>query len=287
MKELSQPRTLENFKIQLLSWDLSVSTVRRVIDGAFSAMIRDAKKFDGLVIDDPFIVIEWPETPREKPDPFTEAECDAILSYFRQRAAERKILFADYVFVYSLFWTGMRPSEAIALRWGDVDLSIGKAEITKSRHLGAEAFSLACRGLRKSQEFDHSRSVRLLPVFRDAVTKPFDAAQWRKRHWNQALRVKEIRPRKFYATRLTYISVALSHSVNIKWLSEQCGTSVEIVERNYGRHIRDDGDAPLRALLEAQTETLTPKPCGGSPLRPNCKLLKRLEPPAGVEPATY
>ena len=29
-----------------------------------------------------------------------------------------------------------------------------------------------------------------------------------------------------------------------------------MIERNYGRHIRDDGDAPLRALLEAQTETL-------------------------------
>jgi hypothetical protein len=55
----------------------------------------------------------------------------------------------------------------------------------------------------------------------------------------------------------TYISVALSHSVNIKWLAEQCGTSVEMVERNYGRHIRDDGDAPLRALLEAKPETFS------------------------------
>src|ERR1700719_986226 len=52
----------------------------------------------------------------------------------------------------------------------------------------------------------------------------------------RALRAKEIRPRKFYATRHTYISVALSHSVNIKWLAEQCGTSVEMIERNYGRH---------------------------------------------------
>jgi integrase len=86
--------------------------------------------------------------------------------------------------------------------------------------------------------------------------KPLDASAWRKRYWNKALRVQEIRPRKFYATRHTYISVALSHNVNIKWLAEQCGTSVEMIERNYGRFIRDDGDAPLRALLEGQTETL-------------------------------
>ncbi len=84
---------------------------------------------------------------------------------------------------------------------------------------------------------------------------PLDAAEWRKRHWQNALRAKEIRPRKFYATRHTYISVALSHGVNIKWLAEQCGTSVEMIERNYGKYIRDDGDAPLRALLQAKTET--------------------------------
>jgi hypothetical protein len=58
------PRLLENFKVQLLGRDLSISTARRVIDGPFRAMIRDAKKFDGLLIDDAFAVLEWPETPR-------------------------------------------------------------------------------------------------------------------------------------------------------------------------------------------------------------------------------
>jgi integrase len=101
-----------------------------------------------------------------------------------------------------------------------------RAEITKSRHLGAEA-APKTRGSR--------RTVRLLPtvidllkfikplnvgdydyVFQDAG-KPLDAAQWRKRHWNKALRAKEIRPRKFYASRHTHISVALSHGVNIRW----------------------------------------------------------------------
>jgi len=66
-------------------------------------MIRDAKKLDGLVIDDPFVVMEWPETPRQKPDPFTEQEPDTILTYFRQKASERKISFSDYVFLYTLF----------------------------------------------------------------------------------------------------------------------------------------------------------------------------------------
>ena len=31
-------------------------------------------------------------------------------------------------------------------------------------------------------------------AFRDLAGKPFDAAQWRKRHWNKASRLKESRP---------------------------------------------------------------------------------------------
>ncbi len=200
-----------------------------------------------------------------KPDPFSEQERDKIIGYFRQKAAEGKIRFLDYVIVYLLFWSGMRPSEATALRWGDVDLIAGKADVTKSRHLGFEA-APKTKGSR--------RTVRLLPTVVELLAfikplhvteddyvisqggKPLDASAWRKRHWNKALRAREIRPRKFYAMRHTYISVALSHNVNIKWLAEQCGTSVEIIERNYGRFIRDDGNAPLRALLEGQTETL-------------------------------
>ena len=44
----------------------------------------------------------------------------------------------------------------------------------------------------------------------------------------------EMRPRKFYATRHTFISVALSKGCNLKWVAEYCGTSVEMIEKSYG-----------------------------------------------------
>src|SRR5262249_1127568 len=128
-------RFLENLKVQLLGTGLSVSTAQKIINGPLRAMLRDAKKLDGLSIQDPFISLEWPDVPATKPDPFSESERDKVLSYFRQQASEGQIRLLDYVLVYLLFWTGMRPSEAIALRWGDVDLNAGRAEITKSRHL--------------------------------------------------------------------------------------------------------------------------------------------------------
>ncbi len=81
--------------------------------------------------------------------------------------------------------------------------------------------------------------------------------------------------------RHTYISVALSAGVNIKWLAEQCGTSVTMIETRYGKYIRDDGDAPLRALVESKTETFT-ETLGGE----SRKSLKSVVIPPGCFPVS-
>jgi hypothetical protein len=65
----------------------------------------------------------------------------------------------------------------------------------------------------------------------------------------------EVRPRKFCATRHTFISVALSKGCNLKWVAEYCGTSVEMIEKSYGKFIADDGAAPLiRSLRGAKIQ---------------------------------
>ena len=60
----------------------------------------------------------------------------------------------------------------------------------------------------------------------------------------------EIRPRPFYNTRHTYISIALTLVCNPKWIAEQTGTSLMMIQQSYGKYIRDDRDALLRAYLQ-------------------------------------
>jgi integrase len=60
----------------------------------------------------------------------------------------------------------MRPSEAIALPWADVDLRAERAEIMKSRHLGTEA-APKTRGSR--------RTVRL-KAQTETLTETFEGA---------------------------------------------------------------------------------------------------------------
>src|SRR5207249_8035097 len=62
---------------------------------------------------------------------------------------------------------------------------------------------------------------------------PIREDKWRGKYWYRALRACGMRARKFYTTRHTFISDALSHGLNIKWVAEYCGTSVAMIEKHY------------------------------------------------------
>jgi integrase len=94
-------------------------------------------------------------------------------------------------------------------------------------------------------------------VFKNIEGRPINEDKWRKKYWYRALRPCNIRPRKFYATRHTFISDALSQGANIKWLAEYCGTSVAMIEKHYGRYIKSDSREQLERIFGAKTETFT------------------------------
>jgi integrase len=252
---------LEAFRLYLNGeMGLSLKSCRNIIDGTFRAMIRDARKH-GIGVVDHFAGLGWPRIPASKPDPFTAEERDTLLVHFKTRQP------FYYPFVFTQFWTGMRPSEAIALRWGDVDLISGNLSISKSRYYGAD---------NPTKTAASERDIALLPavvnvlrsikplhvsesdyVFKNREGRPINEDKWRAKYWYRAVRSCGVRPRKFYATKHTFISIGLSQGVNIKWVAEYCGTSVVMIEKHYGKYISNDSQEQLTKLLAAKTETFT------------------------------
>jgi integrase len=109
-------------------------------------------------------------------------------------------------------------------------------------------------------------------VFVNQVGRPLDEERFVEKHWHRALRATGVRPRKFYATRHTFISVALSRGANLKWIADYCGTSVEMIERPYGKFLHDD--TGQLALLSGPRES----PCSRNRRpyrRPSCRRAKR------------
>jgi integrase len=252
---------LEAFRLYLnTEMRLKLKSCRNVIDGTFRAMMRDARKH-GIGDKDHFADLDWPRMPLPKPAPFTAEERDVIVEHFRENQPRY------HCFVATLFWTGMRTSEAVALRWSDVDLNRGIFAISRSRYFGADNPTKTAASEREISI--NGRVIALLRahkpldvkesdyVFQNIEGKPIKQDKWRKKYWYRALKACNIPPRKFYATRHTFMSVALSKGLNIKFLAEYCGTSVQMIEKHYGRYITNDATEQLKKLFDGEGETFS------------------------------
>jgi len=230
-------RELKGSQVDLLGSGLSVKTCRNIIDGSFRAMYRDARiEIEELSGRDPFMDIRWPVVDRERPDPFLPEERDNILDFFRERDP------FYYPWVLLAFAAGTRPSEASALQVDDLDVEASRLSITKSRHLGESnqpKTGRSKRTIRLSPEV--TESLLTLPsfslgaesLFLNKYGGPLNANSWAQRYWPRALKTLEIRPRKFYACRHTFITEAVKSGELPKAIADYVGTSVQMIGDHY------------------------------------------------------
>ncbi|HYF24711.1 MAG TPA: tyrosine-type recombinase/integrase [Baekduia sp.] len=186
-----------------------------------------------------------------------------------------------------LAYTGMRPGEALALRWGDLT----------ERTIRVERAASMCDGSVQGTKTDTSRSVRLLaPLAADlaawrlrcgrpaktALVVPHPSGQaWSKTHWDNwrdrvwrpaahaagiaTLEVvqsrKDARHRKRervkfdgpvpYDLRHTFASLLLAEGRSVHYVAEQLGHGAEQTLRTYGHVIADYRD---RQVIDAEAE---------------------------------
>jgi integrase len=240
---------LRDLQLELRRHGLSEKTIRNIVLGSLKAMVRDARR-DGYDVPWAFRDLEWNDAIPDEPDPFTEEERDRLLEYFHSKRwkvggfNETRPHYTNYAFLYTLFYTGCRPSELSALRAGDVDLRVGTLRIRRSRHLGSEA-APKTRSAWRIVRLTAGNVARLEPLvsaqatpgdylFTNVRGEPIDQSSIAEL-FRRAQRALGIRLRKLYATKHTYVSLALTRSVNVTWLSEQTGVALATLLKHYGR----------------------------------------------------
>lgn len=200
---------------------------------------------DELIAVNPFVgwTPKKAAAPKEEDDidPFTQAEVNAIID-----AAEGQI---RNLFRFA-FWTGLRTSELIALRWTDVDF-VGRSVTVKRAKVRKQ--------VKAPKTAAGRRTVVLLEPAWEALTaqrahtqlaggevflNPRTGEPWehdgpiRKTAWQPALKKAGVRYRYPYQTRHTFASTLLSAGENPVWVAAMMGhKDWAMIIKVYGRWI--------------------------------------------------
>ncbi|XWK90844.1 MAG: tyrosine-type recombinase/integrase [Phormidium sp.] len=201
---------------------------------------------EGLIDTNPFakMKIKVPKGLSEEQDviPFTKEERDLIISTF---ANDR--YYNHYTnYVRFLFFTGCRPSEAIALKWKFVTKSV--IQFRESVVVSEDGLVLK-EGLKTQSKRDfpiNSEVQAILDEIRPEIVDPesfifisptgkfIDQHNFSTRAWKSILAKCDIPYRKSYQTRHTFISLCVEANINSTAIGRWTGTSAKMIDNHYG-----------------------------------------------------
>lgn len=207
--------------------------------------------------------VELRKVPKAKPDPFSLAEIEVVLAKMRHELGRNFYEFA--------FFTGLRPSEQIALRWAHIDLRAGtmlvQSAITRSKEKGTKTGDERLVELNARAQAAIQRQRAISQAAGGAVFLGLDMQGYTttdgplEAFWKPALKLSGLRYRDARQTRHTFATTCLHAGLKPGWVAAQLGHSVEMFYRVYSKWI-DDQDRgaernKLDAFLSGQTGTKT------------------------------
>jgi integrase len=175
-----------------------------------------------------------------EPEPFNPDETARILAQLQGQ--ERNLIqFA--------FWSGLRTSELIALRWQDVDLANlcihvriakvrGNTKTTKTQ-AGMRQVTLQPQALAALLDQQTLNGAAEIVFHNPRTNQPWHNDQAiRKTVWTPALERANVKYRTPYQTRHTFASMLLSRGENPLWVANQMGhKDWGMIRKVYGRWI--------------------------------------------------
>jgi len=225
---------------------------------------------DGKITVSPVVNVHNRKHQKAPPDPFTRDEMDAIV---RHLARAPEVIVNYFLFAFT---TGMRTSELIALRWGDIDWNRRIAQVSRAqvrhrekgtkthqvRDVDLSDLALAALVAQKAHTFMRGPDVA---IFCDPKGERWlSERRLREDFFHPALKACGIRRRPAYNTRHTYATVALMAGVNPAYIARQLGhANTAMLFKHYAKWI-EGADSGLEArklnlvfgpkLAQAKTE---------------------------------
>lgn len=192
------------------------------------------------------------------PDPLDTEEVDLVLEHIGKKYGEQWLNYFEFA-----FFSGLRPSEQIALQWESIDFRREQARIERARVRAidkdtkthtARDIDLQTRALRAiTRQRPHSHLIGK-HVFLNPVTgEPFaDTAAPLDVVWKPTLRAIGIRHRDARQTRHTFATMCLTAGMNPAYVSRQMGhTNPRMFFEVYSKWIDGVANSREKAKMDA------------------------------------
>ena len=211
---------------------------------------------DELITSNPIDGLESAPHQRKRPDPFSMEEVEAILSGLHDKHGPQ---ITNYFGLK--FFTGLRTSESLALKWENIDWRSSQMLVSEAIVLGehkdntktnvSRLVDLNSRALAylKAQK-KHSFLRKDGWVFPDPKTGERWVDDWtpREMYWRPTLKRLGIRYRSPYQTRHTYATMILMAGAAPAYGANQLGHSVEMFLRTYAKWLTSQNAVELGKL---------------------------------------
>lgn len=222
----------------------------RLVTGMLTQAVNDE-----LILRNPTNSIPATRVTKREIDPFSREEADELIAKLYEVTSGLQSIYACF-FEFS-FYTGMRPGEAMALRWSEVDTRSKRAKVCRIRLYGkikertktkvSREVLLNDRALQALEKARPLTAARSDYVFApdgsgDRSELYIRSETGAKRYWLSALRKSGIRYRRMYDTRHTYATMCLMSGMNPAFIAAQLGHSVQVLLSTYAKWISSSSD---------------------------------------------
>lgn len=245
--DLGDAITVKNWLISNYSYEVS----RRIIDkliACFQWSINQ-NKIDFNLYKQHKLVNKSAKYRREI-NPFTVEERDKIIDY-----CAKSEWYSYYLpLIEFIFFTGCRPSEAIALRWSDINKDRKQITFSQAATKGENSRMVIKAGLKTQKSRRINLNNRVLDILNKADSQRSDSStlvfpskhdavidwpNFRQRCWRDLLDGCNIAYRSPYQMRHTFITLALRSGMPVADVASLVGNSAAIIYRHYAGVSRD------------------------------------------------